>query len=110
MSAASAVRARGLRGRDLVAAEAAAASFLECLGADLGDNAAQTPGRMARAFAELLTPRPFAPTTFTPATLGYVRAAGRIAGVLPRRPDPDGGRLPARDAESNRAAARRETT
>jgi GTP cyclohydrolase I len=51
--------------RDLAAAESAAASFLTALGIDLSpENLAETPGRMARAYAELLTPREFTPTTF----------------------------------------------
>jgi GTP cyclohydrolase I len=51
--------------RDLAAAEHAAASFLTALGIDLSpDSLAETPGRMARAYAELLTPREFTPTTF----------------------------------------------
>ena len=51
--------------RDLDAAERAAAAFLEALGLDLtSDSLAETPARMARAYAELLTPRDFALTTF----------------------------------------------
>jgi GTP cyclohydrolase I len=51
--------------RDLVAAERAAAAFLTALGLDVGSaGLAETPGRMARAYAELLTPRDFALTTF----------------------------------------------
>ncbi|SCF01249.1 GTP cyclohydrolase I [Micromonospora viridifaciens] len=51
--------------RDLAAAERAAAAFLAALGVDLDrDGLAATPGRMARAYAELLTPREFALTTF----------------------------------------------
>ncbi|HEX2772939.1 MAG TPA: GTP cyclohydrolase I FolE [Micromonosporaceae bacterium] len=51
--------------RDLAAAERAAAAFLTALGVDLdGDGLAETPGRMARAYAELLTPREFELTTF----------------------------------------------
>ena len=50
--------------RDLAAAEAAAA-FLTALGVDLdSDSLAETPARMARAYAELLTPREFQLTTF----------------------------------------------
>ena len=50
---------------DLAAAELAAGKFLEALGISL-DNASlrDTPGRMARAYAELFTPRPFDLTTF----------------------------------------------
>ncbi|SCF16831.1 GTP cyclohydrolase I [Micromonospora coriariae] len=51
--------------RDPAAAERAAAEFLTALGVDLSANGlADTPGRMARAYAELLTPREFQPTTF----------------------------------------------
>jgi GTP cyclohydrolase I len=51
--------------RDLPAAEEAAAAFLTALGVDItGDSLAGTPGRMARAYAELLTPRDFRLTTF----------------------------------------------
>ncbi|WP_455768981.1 GTP cyclohydrolase I FolE [Micromonospora chersina] len=51
--------------RDPAAAERAAAEFLAALGVDLSaDGIADTPGRMARAYAELLTPREFQLTTF----------------------------------------------
>ncbi len=51
--------------RDLAAAEKAAAAFLTALGIDLdSDSVARTPARMARAYAELLTPRDFQLTTF----------------------------------------------
>jgi GTP cyclohydrolase I len=51
--------------RNLPAAERAAADFLTALGLDVtSDTMADTPGRMARAYAELLTPRDFALTTF----------------------------------------------
>ena len=51
--------------RDLAAAERAAADFIAALGVDLAaDGLADTPGRMARAYAELLTSREFEPTTF----------------------------------------------
>jgi GTP cyclohydrolase IA len=57
--------------RDLDAAEDAAAAFLTALGVDLdSDSLAQTPARMARAYAELLTPREFQLTTF-PNDEGY---------------------------------------
>ncbi|MDF1602697.1 GTP cyclohydrolase I [Nocardioides sp. YIM 152315] len=56
---------------DLRAARDAAADLLAALGLDLADEAmAATPGRMARAFAELLTPVPFEMTTF-PNDEGY---------------------------------------
>ena len=51
--------------RDLAAAQRAAADFLAALGVDLdSDGLAETPARMARAYAELLTPREFTLTTF----------------------------------------------
>jgi GTP cyclohydrolase I len=51
--------------RDLAAAERAAAAFMTALGLDVtAAGLADTPGRMARAYAELLTPRDFALTTF----------------------------------------------
>jgi GTP cyclohydrolase IA len=57
--------------RNLAAAERAAAAFLTALGLDVdGERLADTPGRMARAYAELLTPRAFALTTF-PNDEGY---------------------------------------
>ena len=56
---------------DLPAAEAAAAEFLAALGIPLdSEHLRATPGRMARAWAELLTPRPFDLTTF-PNDEGY---------------------------------------
>jgi GTP cyclohydrolase IA len=48
-------------GMDLAAAERAATAFLDALGAT---TPAATPGRMARAYAELLSPRSFDLTTF----------------------------------------------
>ena len=61
----------GGRRIDLSAAERAAAGLLDALGVDLGDeNVSDTPGRIARMYAELLTPAPFAPTTF-PNDAGY---------------------------------------
>ncbi len=43
----------------------AATALLACLGVDLGNESmARTPERMAQAFTELLTPRPFELTTF----------------------------------------------
>lgn len=51
--------------RDLLAAQSAAAAFLTALGVDLSNpERASTPMRMAHAYAELLTPRPFDLTVF----------------------------------------------
>jgi len=56
---------------DAVAAEAAAAQFLTALGVPIeSEHLHATPGRMARAWAEMLTPRPFEMTTF-PNDEGY---------------------------------------
>ena len=56
---------------DLVRAEAAAADLLTALGIDLAAEAtAATPGRMARALAEMLTPPDYEMTTF-PNDEGY---------------------------------------
>jgi GTP cyclohydrolase I len=56
---------------DLEAAEAAAADLLRALGADLDDEGLRdTPRRVAAAYAELLTPKPFSLTTF-PNDEGY---------------------------------------
>ncbi len=56
---------------DLDAAERAAAEFLTALGIDLdGGQRRDTPARMARAYAELLTAEPFRLTTF-PNDEGY---------------------------------------
>ena len=50
---------------DLSRAEDAAADFLHAIGADLSsESVADTPRRMAKLYAELLTPAPFNPTTF----------------------------------------------
>jgi GTP cyclohydrolase I len=50
---------------DLSRAERAASDFLHALGADLeSESVAETPRRMAKLYAELLTPAPFSPTTF----------------------------------------------
>jgi GTP cyclohydrolase I len=50
---------------DLAAAEWAAAAFLDALGISTSDERLRdTPGRMARAYAELFTPEPFEATTF----------------------------------------------
>jgi GTP cyclohydrolase I len=56
---------------DLAAAETAAAQFLTALGVALDSESTRgTPGRMARAYAELFAPRPFDLTTF-PNDEGY---------------------------------------
>ncbi len=56
---------------DLAAAERAAGQFLQALGVQLdAESLRATPGRMARAYAELFTPRPFNLTTF-PNDEGY---------------------------------------
>jgi GTP cyclohydrolase I len=56
---------------DLGAAEAAARCLLRALGADLeAEGLRETPRRIAHAYAELLTPIPFTPTTF-PNDEGY---------------------------------------
>jgi GTP cyclohydrolase I len=53
------------------AAEATVADLLTALGQDLDDDHIRdTPGRAAAAYAEMLTPRPFNPTTF-PNDEGY---------------------------------------
>jgi GTP cyclohydrolase IA len=58
-------------GRDIDAAERAARAFLEALGMPLdSEGLRDTPRRMARAYAELLTPREFDLTTF-PNEEGY---------------------------------------
>jgi GTP cyclohydrolase IA len=58
-------------GADLVAAEQAAAAFLIALRVDLDtESLAATPARMARAYAEMFSPRPFDLTTF-PNDAGY---------------------------------------
>src|ERR1700750_1403586 len=52
-------------GPHLEAAESAAADFLTALGISLDSESLRgTPGRMARAYAELFAPRPFDLTTF----------------------------------------------
>ncbi|MFI8091374.1 GTP cyclohydrolase I FolE [Streptomyces sp. NPDC086080] len=52
-------------GPDLEAAERAAREFLRALGITLDtEGTRDTPGRMARGYAELLTARPFRMTTF----------------------------------------------
>jgi GTP cyclohydrolase IA len=58
-------------GVDLIAAEQAAAAFLVALGVDLDtESLAATPARIARAYAEMFSPRPFDLTTF-PNDTGY---------------------------------------
>ena len=52
-------------GVDMAAAQRAAADFLAALGVDVeADGLRETPGRMARAYAELFEPRPLRLTTF----------------------------------------------
>jgi GTP cyclohydrolase I len=56
---------RDTRPPDMAAATRAARALLEALGLDTAtEGMADTPGRMARAYAELFTPWPFAATTF----------------------------------------------
>lgn len=56
---------------DVPRAEAAVAELLDALGIDIAERGLEdTPGRVARMYRELLTPRPFNPTTF-PNTDGY---------------------------------------
>ena len=65
------MRCRRRAGIDPVAAEAAAAAFLTALGVPLGSPGTRgTAGRMARAYAEMLTAPPFELTTF-PNDEGY---------------------------------------
>ena len=65
---------RAIRGGavvDLAAAEQAVADLLVALGQDLdSEHTRDTPRRVAEAYAEMLTPRSFRPTTF-PNTDGY---------------------------------------
>ena len=68
-------------GVDLDAAEDAARDLLVALGADLeSDHLRETPRRVAKAYAELLTPRPFNATTF-PNDEGYDELV--IVGEIP---------------------------
>ena len=61
----SGVRSADRRRAALPAAERAAADPLAALGAELdAEHVRETPRRVAQAYAELLTPRPFNPTTF----------------------------------------------
>src|SRR6476646_8735419 len=56
---------------NMIAAEQAASAFLVALGVSLDtESLAATPGRMARAYAEMFSPRPFDLTTF-PNDAGY---------------------------------------
>ncbi|MGC8472628.1 MAG: GTP cyclohydrolase I FolE [Acidimicrobiales bacterium] len=58
-------RSRPARGIDLARAASAVADLLDALGVDRGgESLAGTPDRVARAYAELLTPEPFDATTF----------------------------------------------
>lgn len=62
---------RETEGLDLAAAELAAGQFLHALGVSTESESMRgTPGRMARAYAELFSPRPFDLTTF-PNDEGY---------------------------------------
>jgi GTP cyclohydrolase I len=62
---------RDARRLDLDGAERAARDLLDALGVDLDDESVRdTPRRMARTYAELLTPTPFTATTF-PNDAGY---------------------------------------
>ncbi|HEV3001362.1 MAG TPA: GTP cyclohydrolase I FolE [Solirubrobacteraceae bacterium] len=57
--------ARERREVDLAAAQRAAHDLLDALGVDVTDESVRdTPRRVARMYAELLTPAPFSPTTF----------------------------------------------
>jgi GTP cyclohydrolase IA len=71
----------GYRTIDQAAARRASADLLRALGADPdAPGLADTPRRMAEAYAELLTPVPFEPTTF-PNTDGYDELV--VAGSIP---------------------------
>jgi len=71
----------GTFGVDLGAAEDAARDLLIALGADLdSEHLRETPRRVAKAYAEMLTPRPFNPTTF-PNDEGYDELV--IVGEIP---------------------------
>jgi GTP cyclohydrolase I len=70
-----------LRTIDHAAARRASADLLRALGADPdAPGLVDTPRRMAEAYAELLTPIPFEPTTF-PNTDGYDELV--VAGSIP---------------------------
>ena len=63
MSQPESIRARGPI--DLPAVEAAAADLMRALGYDLADESlAETPGRVARMYEEILSAKPFESTTF----------------------------------------------
>jgi GTP cyclohydrolase IA len=71
----------GTGGIDLRAAERAAHDLLVALGAELdSEHVRETPRRVAKAYAELLTPRPFNATTF-PNDEGYDELV--IVGEIP---------------------------
>ncbi|MEO6955580.1 MAG: GTP cyclohydrolase I, partial [Antricoccus sp.] len=62
---------RTLRGVDIAASQRAVADLLLALGQDPDDpHTKDTPRRVANAYAELLTPQPFTPTSF-PNDEGY---------------------------------------
>lgn len=66
---------------DLLGAELAARDLLVALGADLtSEHLCETPRRVAKAYAELLSPRPFNTTTF-PNDEGYDQLV--IVGEIP---------------------------
>ena len=71
LHAVTASEAGGLTGIDLDAAARAARDLLLALGTDTGsESLAETPARIARLYAELLSPLPFSATTF-PNDAGY---------------------------------------
>jgi len=71
----------GADGVDLLGAELAARDLLVALGADLdSEHLRETPRRVAKAYAELLSPRPFNATTF-PNGEGYDQLV--IVGEIP---------------------------
>src|SRR4029077_14071889 len=76
--------ARDDTGVDVKAAERAAAEFLLALGIDVDrEDMQETPGRMARAYAELFQARPLRLTTF-PNDEGYDELV--VAREIPFRP------------------------
>jgi GTP cyclohydrolase I len=81
LTLAAAAAATDARTIDRAAARRAAADLLRALGADPGAPGLQdTPRRLADAYAELLSPIPFEPTTF-PNTDGYDELV--VAGSIP---------------------------